>query len=492
MNLVRTVLDYAGTQHDAVALIDGPRSISYGELGRLVAKTAGHFRALGVSPGERVAVCLKDSWRYVVALLAIGYCGAVFAPLDWRARSTEKTRLAEWLKPKLILAEPGQAIETSYPVIEIDAAWDEAIERAEPYAGFAGDGDAPFVISSTSGTTGLPKFSAATHRQLYFNLQARAEQVPLPQHCRHLSTAPLHFSAGRLSCFFHLYRGDTVILHSALLSAADYVELALRHRANSGYVVPMTIRQLIKLAAGGGPILPFLDALVTGGSPLAAQEKQEAARCLTPNFYERYSTSTTGPISILRPADLAGHAASVGRPHSFAEIEIVDEQGEPLGPNEAGSLRYRGPSLGYGLGGPGGYESSTEGFRNGWYYTGEIAALDGDGYLYLKGRISDVIIRGAAKIFPAEIEAVLQDHPAIAEAAVIGHAGTSGEEEAVAFLVARQPITTGEIVAHCRLRLTPYKIPGTIRFIASLPRNTGGKVNKPELAKMLSAEEEKG
>jgi acyl-coenzyme A synthetase/AMP-(fatty) acid ligase len=132
---------------------------------------------------------------------------------------------------------------------------------------------------------------------------------------------------------------------------------------------------------------------------------------------------------------------------------------------------------------PGRPEQSN--FHDGWFYPGEIASLDEDGYIFLRGRESDIIMRSGAKIYPAEVERVLIEHPDVAEAAVVGHREANNEEGVVAFVVARRSVLVGDLIAHCRARLTPHKVPQQIFFLQQLPTNTARKVDKSALAKSL-------
>jgi long-chain acyl-CoA synthetase len=482
VNIVRPLFHHAWRQPDRPALIRGERTITYRELADLVARWAGHFAAMGLAPPDRLGVCLKDSWEHVVAVLAAGHMGVAVVPIDWHARPDAKARMAESLRLKLALIEPGAQFPAQCAVVEVDDAWSEAAARAVPRREPQDDWNAPFVISATSGTTGTPKFILMSHLQEYFSLLALLEPVVLPPRCRYLSTSPLYFGAGRRSCHAHLLRGDTVILHPSMITAAEYVDLVRRHQVNAGFVVPTIVRQLLQAAVAGAPLLAGMDALISGGAPLATEEKIAAPAKLTPNFYERYGTAATGGIATLCPDDLPAHAGSVGRPQLFTQLEIVDERDQPLPRGAVGRLRLRGSALGSGLAGPAGWASAEEGFRDGWYYPGELAALDADDYLYLKGRASDVIIRGGAKIYPAEIEALLHEHAAVVEAAVVGRRMADNEEDTVAYVVAKSAVSVADLAALCRRRLPAYRVPQEIHLVDSLPRNAAGKVDKVRLA----------
>jgi acyl-coenzyme A synthetase/AMP-(fatty) acid ligase len=243
------------------------------------------------------------------------------------------------------------------------------------------------------------------------------------------------------------------------------------------FVTPSLVRQLLPIAEPAGPLFPEMDGLVSIGAPLFAEEKREALRKVAPRFQEIYGSAPIGPISILRPDDVAERAASVGRPLPLVDVEVVDDAGRPLGPQAPGRLRCRGP----GLTSPVGSGHGPDDFRDDWYYPGELAAIDERGYIFLQGRSSEVIFRGGAKIFPAEVEAVLQEHESVVEAAVVARQSPTNEQDVIAFVTTNRSVAVGELIAHCRTRLTPYKVPCEIHIVPELPRNSSGKLDKGAL-----------
>jgi acyl-coenzyme A synthetase/AMP-(fatty) acid ligase len=480
MNVLEPIARHASTRPSAIALVDGRRTITYRELAGLTARTAAHLAAIGIAPGERVGLCLKDGADHVVALLATAWLGAVAAPLDWRARPAEIVRLIEAARVAHLLVEPDAEPPAACHSIALGAAWHDRVARAEPEPLRTRARDGPFLISASSGSTGLPKLTVMTHRQYQFAVAGMFEIMALTGHQRYLSTLPLYYSGGRNSCLAHLLRGDSVILYPSLFSAAEYVDVARRQRATTAVVVPSVLRRLVKIH-DGEPLLPGM-ALFCTGAPLFAEEKREAARRITANFHERYGTAETLAIAVLRPADIAERAESVGKPHSLIEVEVADDSGRPLPAGAIGRLRYRGP----GIASPWPGEETSPSFDDGWFYPGDIASLDASGYLYLRGRTTEVIVRSGAKIYPAEIERVLTEHPDIAEAAVIGCRAADHDEDVVAFVATRRDPALGELVAHCRTRLTAHKVPRQIHLLPALPKNPSGKVDKPSLARLLA------
>jgi acyl-coenzyme A synthetase/AMP-(fatty) acid ligase len=477
MNALAPILRYARTRPHTIALKDGGREITYRELAALTARTAAHLSAIGVVPRDRVGLRLRDTADHIIALLAVARIGAVAVPLDWRARPAENARLVAAADIEHLLVEPGSRLAAGCHCIALDAIWHRAVARAEPAAELPAEWGALLVISASSGSTGEPKLTSMTHLQYHFAMAGMFEVMGLAGRHRYLSTLPLYYSGGRNSCLAHLLRGDGVILYPNLFAGAEYADVARRENATAGVVVPSMLRQLLNSSEREAR-LPEAMALFCAGAPLHAEEKRAALRRLTPNFQERYGTAETLAIAVLRPGDIAERAASVGQPHSLAEIEVVDDDDRSLPDGTAGRLRCRGPGLASPLPGP-----AENNFRGGWFYPGEIAGLDQLGYLFLQGRTAEVIIRSGAKVFPAEVEQVLLDHPDIIEAAVIGRPGAGGEEDVVAFVVSRREPWTGELLAHCRTRLTPHKVPRQIHFLPRLPKGTAGKVDKRALAR---------
>jgi acyl-coenzyme A synthetase/AMP-(fatty) acid ligase len=479
-NVTAPVLHFGVTRRDAPALIDGATTLTYGELATLIRRTAAHLATLGLRPGDRVGLCLHDTAAHLVALLAVAHLGAVAAPLDWRAKPAENARFIAGLNLACLLVEPDTAPIGACPTLPLDAAWHAAVTAATPAPDYATSWQDPFLISTTSGSTGRPKFILMTHTQYYFAIAGMFELLGLSGRHRFLSTMPLYYSGGRNSCIAHLLRGDCVVLYPSLFTQAEYVQTVTSQLITVGGLVPSMVRQLLA-APGPEPLLPGLATLFCTGAPLHAEEKRQAARQLSPHFHERYGTAETLAISILRPADFATRADSVGQPHSLAEITIADEHDNPLPTGATGRLRYRGPGLGTPLHGI----AENPNFRGGFYYPGEIARLDEAGYIFLQGRTSDVIMRSGAKFYPAEIEAVLAEHPAVAESAVLGQPGPDADEIVIAFVVPRVDVATGTLLAHCRARLTPHKVPRQINIVAELPKNTAGKIDKIKLAATL-------
>jgi acyl-coenzyme A synthetase/AMP-(fatty) acid ligase len=480
MSVLRPIFHFGKTRRNEPALIDRGCTITYGELTLLICQTASHLKSLGLRRGERIGLCLKDTAEHIITLLAVTHLGGVAAPLDWRARPTENSRFVDGLGLTGLIAEPDLRLTVGCPVYLSDGEWNSSVTGADPTYEPVGVWSDPFVISASSGSTGAPKFTVMTHLQYHFAAAGMLELMSLTGRHRFLCNLPLYYSGGRNSCVTHLLRGDCVVLYSSLFSPAEYVDVVNRNKITAAAVVPSMVRQLLR-SGGVEPLLPGLTVLFCTGAPLHADEKRTAVMALTPGFCERYGTAETLAISVLKPGDFSERISSVGQSHSLIEIDIADDSGRSLRVGEAGKLRMRGPGVATPLAGL----TNENSFRDGWYYPGEIARLDDAGYIFLEGRTSEIIIRKGAKIYPAEVEGALAEHPRVLEAAVIGAPADDHEEEVVAFVVVKEGLLVGELIAHCRTRLTPHKVPRRFHLVPELPKNTAGKIDKMALAKSL-------
>jgi acyl-coenzyme A synthetase/AMP-(fatty) acid ligase len=478
MNLTDPILRQARTQPRTAALVEREQTMTYGELGDRVLRTAGYLAKLGIARGSHVGLCLRDDSQSVVAHLAVVRLGAIAVPIDSRSRPAERARVAEVFPLQLALVTPGCEAGINCPKVVLDAAWRSAVAATVQAAAAVEDWYAPVVVQASSGTSGLPKFTVASHFQYHFHIAGYLEVVPPSRH-RSLLMLPLYFSAGRLFCLAHLLRGDTLILCPGLASAGEMVETVSGHQVTAAFVVPSMVRELLALTGDHRPHLPDIELLISGGTPLFPDEKLNVLSKVTPKFCEMYGAAAMGPMAALRPEEIRERPTSVGRPFSFIDIEIVDDDDRPLDAGATGHLRCRGPGLTFPAANSAAANAAD--FRNGWHYPGELASIDELGYIFLQGRKSEVIFQGGAKIFPSEVEAVLQAHESVTEAAVVGRTLPNSEQEVVAYVIAKRPVMAGELLAHCRTRLTAFKVPREIQIVTELPRNSSGKVDKRAL-----------
>ncbi|WP_203072802.1 class I adenylate-forming enzyme family protein [Falsiroseomonas ponticola] len=467
------------TRPDKTAIIDGDRRIDYATLDRMIDGACHALLARGVRREMLVGLGLGDHAEHVVAMIALARLGAVILPMDCRWQAEEKRRFVQAFAPDIVLLEAddpalaGSAWQGLVPgwITPSDTPWHDA----------AITDDSPLVLSLSSGTTGLPKGPRATHRQFearfmvyWLNMGLNAQDV-------YVSATPLYFGGGRAFNLAMLFAGATI----SVLSPRTKVGALSAHLAEIGgtvlFLVPTMIRRL--LDENPAPLaFPTLRVLISSGSALHPEERIAIRTRLTPNLFEFYSSTEGGGVSILTPSDCERHPDSVGRPGFRVEVEIVDEHHIPQPAGTIGRLRYRSPASARG------YWRAEDGdaFRDGWFYPGDLARLDEEGFLYLHGRAKDMIIRGGVNIYPQDIERVLREHPGIRDAAVTGAPSREMGEEVAAFIVADDDVRDEDLRARCRAALAPYKVPTIIHRLAELPRNAGGKVVKAELLTLLN------
>ena len=465
------------------AIVDGERAMTYAELAALVAKTAGHLEGIGARPGDIIGVALGDDADHIVALLAIAWLGAVILPMDVRWTAEEKRRLANHFGARFVLVPAGEEPVSGIETVALDAAWRQGVTAHHGRGGCVRSREQPLLLSLSSGTTGMPKGPMVTHGHTLSRFNLYAISLTFNEADRFMAATPLYFAGARYMTLAHLFMGATVVLHPAPYAPADLARAVDAKRITSLFLVPTLLRRLVEMPKTSVPLLPQLRLLISSGSSLYPDERRTIMRELSPRFFNFYSSSEGGGISLLRPEHPDAVSLSVGQVVFGAEVQIIDEQHRPVPAGTVGAIRYRGGSVADGY-----YRSPQESataFRDGWYYPGDLGRFDADGFLYLAGRAKDMIIRGGVNIYPAEIEETLAAHPAVAEAAVVGWPARERGEEVAAFVVCRAAVSEDDLLAHCRGSLAPYKIPKGIFFLDELPKSGLGKVLKPALAERL-------
>jgi len=480
MNILDLIRQHAESRPEHTALISGDISLSYAQLVDRSLRWGAVLSAAGLRPGDRLGIALKDTPDFVLAMLGAASHGIVMVPVDWRAPDTEKDRLTRHFKTAAILTEPGHAAGVT-GAIAVDADWHQrAAEVPEPVAPSL-EGDPVFAIKLSSGTTGLPKGAIFTHRDMVYRLSRNLLTYgPLVGH-RYLSVLPLCFSGGNNYCLFHLMCGNTVILYPPLFSTREYIEAVTRYDITFAFAVPTVLRWLLQLPEQGVPMLPSLRNLVTSTSPISADEKRDVARRICTNFYESYSCAAVGQMASLKPWDVEQHAESVGRPNLMLDVQVVDENGHALPCGAAGRVRCRGPGVARGYFGDPDQREWSERLEEGWCYPGDLGRLDAAGFLYIVGRVDDLIIRGGSNIHPAAVEEQMMRYPAITDAAVVGRPADELGQEVVAFVVAGDGFDMNDLLTHCRRELAPHMVPVEMFLIDRMPRTTSGKIIKREL-----------
>lgn len=455
------------------AIVEGGRAIDYATLDAAVDALAHRLARAGIGRGQTVGACLSDSALHLVALLALARMGAIILPMDRRWTGEEKLTMAGHFGADRVLCD-GEASCLAANWIGIEEDWPE---RAGPaYVDDLVGHDTPLLLSLSSGTTGAPTGPLLTHRQFENRFMAYWIDLGLSGDERFVSATPLYFGGGRGFCLGLLHAGATVFMFPPPYKPEELLAHVRSVGASALFLVPTLLRRLLQIE-DADISLPSLSVLISSGSALFPEERQAIARRISPNLRQFYSSTEGGAVTVLRQHEAPPDSDTVGRPCFRVEVEVVDGNHRPLPAGEIGLLRYRSPAspAGFHLG------DSANAFREGWFYPGDMAMLDEQGFLHLRGRSKDMIIRGGVNIYPGDIERVLLSMPRIADAAVIGVPDAEMGEKVAAYIVAEQPVEEAAVIIYCRTRLASFKVPSILRFVDELPKGNGGKVVKRKL-----------
>jgi acyl-CoA synthetase (AMP-forming)/AMP-acid ligase II len=496
---------------DAPAM-SGPAAVDYAQLRSAVGRGAGLLRNLGVSVGDRVGLFATNSVEYVEALFAIASIGAVAVPMNYRAKHREAVHLLSDSGSKVLLTESRYVdlIEGTRPdsvehvvLLDTEDGWKTQAARADELFEIVAVDDRDLcVLLYTSGTTSLPKGVMLTHGALTDYVMGRAEPADGADHGRMLLAAPLYHVAGVTSLLAALYSGRTVVIVPQF-DADQWLDLVARERVTHAFVVPTMLARLTEHPELAARDLSSLQIVTYGAAPMPPPVIRRALELFPPTvgFTQAYGqTETTSTVTVLTPEDhrLDGgpaaldrklrRLASVGRPVDDVELRIVGPDGAVLGPGEPGEVQLRSRRQMTGYWGSGSARTAETIDDAGWIHTGDLGHLDEDGYLFLGGRAGDQIIRGGENIAPEEVEAVLYEHPDVAEAGVVGVPDEEWGERVLAAVVRRPGTDLDEpsLQDFCRDRLAGFKRPDAFVFLDRLPRTSTGKLLRRELPALMA------
>jgi acyl-coenzyme A synthetase/AMP-(fatty) acid ligase len=494
-NITDPIFHWAAKRPEAPAFIQLPETLTYGELAPLVGKAAVYLDSIGIRSGDRVAINLTNSIDHFILTLGLLRLGATTMEMAYgEQRPVTPDQLAKF-GIGTIFIEPVTAPIPGFRSIKIDAGWRSLIEQCEGDRRSADNGEGIFTIARTSGTTGEPKGTLTTHRQYIqttladLELFADSGVFSSERPANFLLTASVSFSGYFRRFVSHLCIGGPITILPEYLNTIDLVK-AIGAWDNAACAVSSAMcRVLISSAPQQGVLFPRLCALVAFGSFLYPEEKLAMLDQVSPNFYDSYGTSGFGKVAVLSPKAMRERPASVGRPLSSVEVQVVDDSGQPLPPGIFGRLRCRGTA---GMGFSADVDATNGALPDGWHYPGDYAHVDEAGYIFLKGRSSDVIQRNGIEIFAAEVEAAIAEHPSVAEVAVVGVAqqksGPAPVEAMVALVVPRGQAQHEALVQHCHNRLSAERWPDTVFYAQVLPKTPAGKLDRNRVKAIVTDE----
>ena len=502
LNLASLLTESAGRTPDAPAIRLGEAELSYGELDELSARLATLLREKGFEHGDRVGVMLPNVPEFPIAYYGVLRAGGIVVPMNVLLKRREIAFYLEDSGAKLLLAWHGFAEEAregaadaGAELVEIEPAAfaallsasgaplppiDEGKRTGTELADTTEDDTA--VILYTSGTTGKPKGAELTHANLFRNADVSSRTT-----CE-IGAGDVVLGALPL---FHSF-GQTVAMNASLKVGAcltlvpkfdpgEALATMQRDGVTHFYGVPTMFGALLHHPERESFDTSALRTCITGGASMPVEVLRGFEDAFGAVVLEGYGLSETSPVACSNHPDRARKAGSIGTPIEGVEMQIVDENDEPVAQGEVGEIVIRGHNI------MKGYwqrpEATAEAMRGGWFHSGDMARTDEDGYFFIVDRKKDLIIRGGYNVYRREVEEVLYEHPKIREAAVVGIPHDEWGEEIGAAVVLHdgEKVDPEEVSAYVKERIAAYKYPRVVWFLEDLPKGPTGKILKREI-----------
>ncbi len=471
--IVRWLTDRARTTPHRVAIDAAGRLVTYAELAAGADDFAASFAERGLRRGDRVATLTGNSPEHVMAFFACARLGLILLPLSWRLTAPELRYQLEDAEPSVLLVEE--------PYADLADATGHASTRLERPCPGTWSGDMavsdtdPLLLVYTSGTTGRPKGALLTQANCVWTNFSFDATTGVHGDDVVLQVLPqFHVGGWNVQPLLAWLKGATVVLERQF-DAGRVLRLIEEKRVTTMMGVPSIYLLLAQHERFAEADLSSLERAVVGGAPMPESLLETWAARGTA-VVQGYGLTEAAPnVLCLPPEDAVRKLGCAGKPYPFVDVRLAAD----------GELQVRGPNVF-----PGYWrdpEATAAAFtEDGWLRTGDVAEVDEEGFYRIKGRLKDMYISGGENVYPAEVEAVLHEHPRVADAAVVGVPHERWGEVGVAFVVA-DGVAEEELVAWCGERLARFKVPASVRFVPEIPRNSLGKIRKPELLAEVTA-----
>jgi len=482
-------------RHDPaeVALISRGKYTTYGELGEQTARLRGALRGFGLEPGDRVAIVAGNNWYFVASYLAVLGAGLVAVPLNPTSPPLELESQIHSVGARAIVLGPSardrfaRVDRARVPTVEFvigcgfvpEGGVDlDGLLSTDPAPLVDRDDDALALLVFTSGTGGAPKAAKLSHGNLRTNI---AQTLSFPGAGQ--TPADVVFAVLPL---FHIF-GLNVVLGSALAMGAKLllverfdpisaIESIQKHGATVVTGPPTMWGAWVGLPDIPADAFSTVRVAASGAARLSEDTARAVERRLGVHLHEGYGLTEASPV-VSSTIGSDAPFGSVGVPASGLEVRLVDESGDDVLVGDAGEVWVRGPNIFMGYwDDPETSERTVD--ADGWLHTGDVATVDDDGYLFLVDRLKDLIIVSGFNVYPAEVESVLMQHPAIEACAVVGvpHPYSGEAVKAYVVTVPGHSVEEDDIIAFCASRLARYKCPEKVWFVDEVPQGMGGKV----------------
>lgn len=460
---------------ERIALIYRDQTVTFAELFAASKRMAAQLAAHSVRKGDTAAILLQNRAEMVYAVHACFLLGVKAVLLNTKLSTHERLFQLEDSESGFLLTDSNfdkKEYEHIVQTIDVDELMKEAAQEIEIQAYMQMDATATLMY--TSGTTGKPKGVQQTFGNHYFSAVSSALNLGITEQDRWLIALPLFHISGLSALFKSVIYGMTVVLHQRF-SVSDVLDSINRHEVTMISAVQTMLASLLEETSR---CPESIRCILLGGGPAPLPLLEECREKGFPVFQSYGMTETCSQIVTLSPEFSMEKLGSAGKPLFSCEIKI-ERDGQVCEPFEHGEIMVKGPNV---MKSYFNRKSANEAsFQNGWLKTGDLGYLDSEGFLYVLDRRSDLIISGGENIYPAEVEAVLLSHPAVAEAGVSGAEDKKWGKVPYAYLVLHKPVSVEELTAYCKERLAKYKIPAKFFVLDRLPRNASNKLLRNQL-----------
>ncbi|MCV7197788.1 fatty acid--CoA ligase [Mycobacterium angelicum] len=465
------VLSAADRFGDAEAVVDGPLRLNFAELTHRIRCAAGSFASIGIEKGDRVAIWAPNCAEWIIAAFGLLTAGGVLVPVNTRLKPDEAGDIIDRSGAKAVLVRQGfldqdYTAPAGMPVIDLKS---DFLAGRSPFERAVSGTDISDIIF-TSGTTGRPKGAMMNHRQTLRMYEEWATLADLREGDRYLMINPYFHTFGLKAGLIASFLRGATMLPVAVFDIDTVVELVERERITMLPGPPTLYHSL--LTVHDKAKLSSLRAGVTGAADIPVELVRRIHSELPfQTLMTGYGLTEAGNVTLSRAGDSFEEVATTaGLPCEGVEVRISDD----------GEVLVRGYSVmqGY-LDDPVATAEAID--DDGWLHTGDLGSLDAAGRLRIDGRKKDMFIVGGFNAYPAEIEGFLLEHPAVAQAAVIGVPDERLGQVGKAFVVAKTAVSEGDLLTWCRQRMAGFKAPRSVEFLDALPLNATGKVMKDQL-----------
>lgn len=481
---------------------------TYEELNQRANRAANFLRErCGVEMGDRVSILAHNSIAYVDLLFGVAKIGAILAPLNWRLTSRELIYIVNDCQPKVLIVGPEfvpvyEAMRLSTRVEHVLSLEDSGVgddyesllkqaPAAEPKR-IEISGDDPVCILYTSGTTGRPKGAVLPHRQLIWNSVNTVVSWGLNEKDISPILTPMFHSGGLFVFLVPLFHVGGKLLLGRTFDPDASLKLIVEEKCTVILGVPTLFQVWMNSTQFASADFSHVRFFISGGAPCPPSLIQAWSEKKGVVMRQGYGLTEVGVNCFsMTDEDALRKVGSVGKPIFHSEMRLVDENCKDVPVGSTGELIIKGEHVCVGYWNND--EATREALRDGWFYTGDMAHMDAEGYFYIAGRFKDMIISGGENVYAAEVEAIFREHAAVADAALIGQPDEKWGEVGLMIVACKpnQNVTADELLQFCAGRLAKYKLPKRVEFVEALPYSPYGKVIKAELKKQWIVESEK-